>query len=166
MISWLSRHRSRRRSAKISRGQSPPPATRTDAKVDLVGISTGLSQYPPGFRPVRRQDTDATLVDGSDFHSESDSGTTFCDGDSKIPLTRCASPDSFDSGPMKKERAPRRTVTPYLNPDDPSLWKKSQETGAQCFGPVPLDCEAPVKVHRSRWSKIASGTTHSISTIL
>ncbi|KAJ7499475.1 hypothetical protein FB451DRAFT_1205582 [Mycena latifolia] len=76
-----------------------------------------------------------------------------------IPLKRCTSPDSFDSLPIKKERAPRRAVKPSANPDDPSLW-------TQCFGPVPLDCEPPVKVHRSRWSKLASGTTHSISTIL
>ena len=35
-----------------------------------------------------------------------------------------------------------------------------------CFGPVPLDCEPPTKAHRSRLSKLASGTAHSIRTLL
>ncbi|KAJ7664702.1 hypothetical protein B0H17DRAFT_299372 [Mycena rosella] len=163
MMSWFSRHRPGRRAAKKSRAQSPPPTqtSKTDGDVKSAGVSTGLSQRPAGFRLVRRQDTDTTLVDG-----DSDSGTTFFDGECNIPLARCASPDSFDSLPIKKEKAPRRPVTICANPDDPSLWKKSQETGTQCFGPVPLDCEPPVKVHRSRWSKLASGTAHSISTIL
>jgi len=132
--------------------------------VALCGMSTGLAQLPPGFHSIRRQDTDATLVDGSD----SDSERSFFDADFKIPLARCASPNSFDSLPIKKERAPRRAVSPCASPDDPSLRKKLQvqETGPQCFGPVPLDCEPPVKVHRSRWSKFASGATHSVSAIL
>ncbi|KAJ6567426.1 hypothetical protein DFH09DRAFT_1363578 [Mycena vulgaris] len=165
MMSWLSR-RLRRRGGKKSSAQSPPPTSKTVGDVGSVATSTGLSQHPAGFRPIRRQDTDATLVDGSDSSSETTYYDGVYDGDSKIPLTRCASPDSFDSLPIKKEKAPRRAVPPCANPDDPSLWKKSQETGAPCFGPVPLDCEPPVKVYRSRWSKFASGTTHSISTIL
>ncbi|KAJ7499621.1 hypothetical protein FB451DRAFT_1205997 [Mycena latifolia] len=76
-----------------------------------------------------------------------------------IPLKRCASPDSFDSFPIKEERALFQAVQPSANLDDASLW-------TQCFGPVPLDCEPPVMVHRSRWSKLASGTTHPISAIL
>ncbi|KAJ7082608.1 hypothetical protein C8R43DRAFT_1052281 [Mycena crocata] len=164
MMSWFSRHRPRRRGAKKAAAQSPPPSKGGD--VALVRISSGVSQCPPAFRGPRRQDTDATLVDGSD----SDSETSFFDPDSKNPLTRCASPDSFDSLPIKKEKAaaaaPRPAVAPTANPDDPTLWKKLQQTEPQCFGPVPLDCEAPTKVHRSKWSKFASGTTHSISTIL
>ncbi|KAJ6543953.1 hypothetical protein B0H19DRAFT_1169124 [Mycena capillaripes] len=165
MMSWLSRHGPRRRGAKKS---SVAPPARHD--VALVGISTSVPSHPSesAFRPIRRQDTDATLVDGSDFSSESET-SSFFDADSKILLTRCASPDSFDSPtiPIKKERtAPRRAVKTSANPDDPSLWKKSQLQDSQCFGPVPLDCEPPVKIHRSRWSKLASGTTHSISTIL
>lgn len=164
MMSWLSRHRPRRRGAKKSAAQSeaPSPALKVVADVALRGMSTGLSERPPAFRP-RRQDTEATLVDGSDFDSDSES---FFKADSKIPLARCASPDSFDTLPIEKEKAPRKAVKASANPDDPSLWKKLDETGAQCFGPVPLDCEPPVKVHRSKWSKLASGTTHSIETIL
>jgi hypothetical protein len=132
--------------------------------VALVSVATGV---PP--RGPRRQGTDLTLVDGSDFHSDSDS-SSFFDPDLKIPLTRCASPDSFETLPEKKETASRRAVKTSANPDDPSLWKKAQllesDGGAQYFGPVPLDCEPPVKVHRSKWSKFASGTTHSISAIL
>ncbi|KAJ7367763.1 hypothetical protein DFH08DRAFT_829300 [Mycena albidolilacea] len=162
MMSWLSRHRPRRRGAKKPSG-SPPPS-KTD--VALVSVATGI---PP--RRPRRQDTDLTLVDGlgSDFHSDSDS-SSFFDPDLKISLTRCASPDSFDTLPEKKETASCRAVKTSANPDDPSLWKKAQllesDGGVQYFGPVPLDCEPPVKVHRSKWSKLASGTTHSISAIL
>jgi hypothetical protein len=167
-MSWFSRHRPRRRGAKKS---TVSPSAAQD--VALVGISTGVPPCSPQFRRPRRQDTDVTLVDGSDLHSVSET-SSFFDADSKIPLTRCASPDSFDydSLPIKKERAPRRVVktSASANPDDPSLWKKSQlqhsDDGLQCFGPVPLDCEPPVKIHRSKWSKLASGTTHSISTIL
>ncbi|KAJ7749035.1 hypothetical protein DFH07DRAFT_775509 [Mycena maculata] len=171
MISWLSSHRPRRRGAKkaaAQRSDSPFPASKLKKTVagttGLDGLSSGVSQRPPPFRPIRRQDTDATLVDGSEFDSDSES--SFFDPNSK----RCVSPDSFDSLSIKKgkgkEKAPRRAVKTYGNPDDPSLWKKSQETGKQCFGPVPLDCEPPVKVHSSKWSKFASGTTHSIGTIL
>ncbi|KAJ7929069.1 hypothetical protein B0H13DRAFT_1965477 [Mycena leptocephala] len=140
MMSWFSRHRPRRRGAKKS---TVPPSAAQD--VALVGISTGVPPRPPQFRP-RRQDTDATLVDGSDLHSVSETHSF-----------------EYDSLPIKKERAPRRVVktSASANPDDPSLWKKSQlqhsDDGLQCFGPVPLDCEPP---------QIASGTTHSISTIL
>ncbi|KAJ7087347.1 hypothetical protein B0H15DRAFT_309505 [Mycena belliarum] len=164
MMSWLSRHRPGRRGAKKSRAQTPPPASKpstVDGQVDCDGTSTALSPSPLEFRPnITRQDTDATLVD----ECNSDSETTYVDGDCKIPLMRCASPDSFDSLPIKKEKASFRAVKP--NSDDPSLWKKSQETGTQYFGPVQLDCELPIKVHRSRFSKLASGTTHTISTIL
>ncbi|KAJ7477271.1 hypothetical protein B0H11DRAFT_2234737 [Mycena galericulata] len=128
----------------------------------MGGISSAVPQRSPAFR-ARRRDTDVTLVDGSEFNSDSES---FLDADPKIPLARCASPDSFDGLPIKKEKAPRKAVKVSVNPDDPSLWKKLHETGTQCFGPVPLDCEPPVKVHRSKWGKLASGTTHSIGTIL
>ncbi|KAJ7667487.1 hypothetical protein DFH06DRAFT_1322089 [Mycena polygramma] len=137
----------------------------------MVGVSTAVPPRPSAFRPSRRRDTDATLVDESD--SQSDSEASFFDPDSKVTLRRCASPDSFDSPQIKNENpktAPRRAVKSGANPDDPSLRKKSQlqvsDDGPQCFGPVPLDCEPPVKIHRSRWSKLASGTTHSIATIL
>ncbi|KAJ6612132.1 hypothetical protein B0H10DRAFT_1952529 [Mycena sp. CBHHK59/15] len=158
-MSWLSRHRPRRRGAK----KSTAPSTST-AHADLVAVpSDDPHKRPPAFRP-RRKDTDATLVDdGSDSCSVSEK--TGFDADTKIPLARCASPDSFDSPPIKA-KALRGSVAPRANPDDPSLWKKYQDVGPQCFGPVPLDCEPPVKVHRSKWSKFASGTTHSISAIL
>ncbi|KAJ6463252.1 hypothetical protein C8R47DRAFT_1157600 [Mycena vitilis] len=139
----------------------------------MVGVSTAVPLRLDAFRPCRRRDTDATLVDGSD--SQSDSEASFFDPDLKVTLRRCASPDSFqvDSPQIQNEdpkTAPRRAAKSGANPDDPSLRKKSQlqvsDDGPQCFGPVPLDCEPPVKIHRSRWNKLASGTTHSIATIL
>ncbi|KAK7061275.1 hypothetical protein R3P38DRAFT_651172 [Favolaschia claudopus] len=166
MISWLSRHRPRRRGGKMS-PKSPSSIPAADADLALVKISTGVSERPAAFR-ARRQDTDSTLVDGSDVYSDSDSSSLF-DSDLKIPLTRCASPDSFDSLPLPKEPASHRAVKTNVNRDDPSLWKKSLQDsnhGPQCFGPVPLDCQPSVKAHRSKWSKFASGTTHSISTVL
>ncbi|KAJ7638345.1 hypothetical protein FB45DRAFT_399494 [Roridomyces roridus] len=164
MLSWLSKHRPRRRS-KAKSAVAPTVIHQTPSKsvtasnrdsIALVRVSSGVSvssERPPAFRP-RRQDTDATLVDGFDSDSES----LFSGPDAKLPLARCYSPDSFDNGsPVKVSRKP--------NPDDPSLWKKLNQDGP-CFGPVPLDCQASVPVHRSKWAKLASGTTHSIENIL
>ncbi|KAJ7265949.1 hypothetical protein B0H12DRAFT_177972 [Mycena haematopus] len=164
-------------SSPPSRAQKTPSKT---ADVALVGISTAVPPRPPAFR-ARHRSTDATLVDGSDFHSDSDS-SSFFDPDSKVPLARCASPDSFDSLPVRTETAAshrglkitagavkKETPTPRgVNPDDPSVWKKFQllDSDNAYFGPVPLDCEPPVKVQRSKLSKLASGTAHSIGTIL
>ncbi|KAJ7179637.1 hypothetical protein C8R46DRAFT_1212176 [Mycena filopes] len=172
MMSWFSRHRPRRRQSKKAAAPTLTASPPLKADVALTRISSALSQRPAEFR-ARRHDTaasDATLVDGDDLDSISGSETSFFDPDSKIPLTRCASPDSFDSLPIKKATAPRRAVKTSPNPDDPSLRKKSQlqrsDTELQCFGPVPLDCEPTVTVPRSKLSKLASGTAHSVATIL
>ncbi|KAJ7229166.1 hypothetical protein GGX14DRAFT_416946 [Mycena pura] len=186
MLSWIAQHRPRRGRPKPKKpaAQSqhcPVPApSRRDADSDVplvplaVGVSTGVPQRPSAFRP-RRQDTNATLVEGAgDSHSDFDT-SSFFDSDSKILPTRCASPTIFDSPPPSPLNASKalpscRPAPDSFNPDDPSLWKKLQQqqqiSGLQCFGPVPLDCEPPVKVHRSRLSKLASGTAHSISAIL
>ncbi|KAJ7047891.1 hypothetical protein C8F04DRAFT_986248 [Mycena alexandri] len=169
MMSWISRHRPRRRGAKKTTLTVEASPSQTADAMAMSGISSAISQRPPKFRP-RRHDTDATLVDRDDLDLDSDSETSFFEPDSKIPLTRCASPDSFDSLPIKKETAPRRAVKTNANPDDPSVWKKSQlqrsDTELQCFGPVALDCEPSVEVPRSKLSKILSGTTNSVTTIL
>ncbi|KAJ6516443.1 P-loop containing nucleoside triphosphate hydrolase protein [Mycena sanguinolenta] len=161
MLSWLARHRPGRRKAK-----KQPSKT---VEVPLVGISTAVPPRPPAFRP-RHRSTDRTLVDGDDFHSDSDA-SLFFEPDLKVPLRRCASPDSFDSLPVRKDQGAKtaagtvkkETPTHRLggaNPDDPSLWKKSQLLDNGCFGPVSLDYESPVEVPKSKRSKLASGTAH------
>ncbi|KAF7301195.1 hypothetical protein MIND_00684100 [Mycena indigotica] len=140
MISWLSRHRPRRRKESAPK---PEPAVST-------------THSPAVFRRnPRRKDTDATLVDDDSSECSSPrSSRSFFD-------KRSASPTLFDSPPPSPLNDPKELP----HSDDPTTWKKLEQQ-SRFFGPVTIGNEPQTPTPRSRLGKLASATAHSIGAVL